>query len=458
MTAKEATEVAERARKFLGGTALSPDEVESLARALQGQKAFGLAQRVLERARDPKVMTLAPKLRKWAREQQAVSTYKDPDRPADSRFDEALRILTQDGVDLDNIRDQETLGIAGAIYKRRWEWGGMRADLERSLGFYIRGETEGPAGDYGYTGINAAFVLDLLAHLEDQERPSRPSEAAKRRREQALEIRTKLVAALPDLPQSPDDAWLLDKFWYWATLGEASFGLLDDGQATKWLARAAEVRGGVSDWERESTVRQLVWLLSFRSSEKKDSGEKALSSFLSSFPDLQESAASALKSLLQGKVGIALSGGGFRASLFHIGVLARLAELDVLRHVEVLSCVSGGSIIGAHYYLEVRHLLQTKTDAEVGPKDYVDIVERLERDFLAGVQRNLRMRIGANLLSSLKMLLVPGYSRTHRLGELYESDLYSRVPDGNGGAPRWLDELRVTRSLHRDRPRHRGAP
>ena len=42
-----------------------------------------------------------------------------------------------------------------------------------------------------------------------------------------------------------------------------------------------------------------------------------------------------------GKVGLALSGGGFRASLFHIGVLARLAECNVLRRVEVLSCVSG---------------------------------------------------------------------------------------------------------------------
>ena len=45
--------------------------------------------------------------------------------------------------------------------------------------------------------------------------------------------------------------------------------------------------------------------------------------------------------VLTGKVGLALSGGGFRASLFHIGVLAKLAELDVLRHVEVLSCVKG---------------------------------------------------------------------------------------------------------------------
>jgi predicted acylesterase/phospholipase RssA len=30
------------------------------------------------------------------------------------------------------------------------------------------------------------------------------------------------------------------------------------------------------------------------------------------------------------KLGLALSGGGFRASLFHIGVLARMAELDLL--------------------------------------------------------------------------------------------------------------------------------
>jgi predicted acylesterase/phospholipase RssA len=44
----------------------------------------------------------------------------------------------------------------------------------------------------------------------------------------------------------------------------------------------------------------------------------------------------AAMSFLLGKVGLALSGGGFRASLFHIGVLARLAELDVLRH-KVLS-------------------------------------------------------------------------------------------------------------------------
>jgi len=68
--------------------------------------------------------------------------------------------------------------------------------------------------------------------------------------------------------------------------------------------------------------------------------------------------ASALRTAeIAGKVGLALPGGEFRASFFHIGVLARLAELDFLRHVEVLSCVSGGSIVGAQYYLELRNLL-----------------------------------------------------------------------------------------------------
>src|SRR3970040_624926 len=62
------------------------------------------------------------------------------------------------------------------------------------------------------------------------------------------------------------------------------------------------------------------------------------------------------------KVGLALSGGGFRASLFHIGVLAQLADLGMLRRVEVISTVSGGSIIGALHYLYLRALLESKSD------------------------------------------------------------------------------------------------
>ena len=93
-------------------------------------------------------------------------------------------------------------------------------------------------------------------------------------------------------------------------------------------------------------------------------------------------------------------------------MLASLAELDVLPHVEVLSCVSGGSIIGAHYYLELRQLLADQARRPDRAEDYVDIVQRIERDFLAGVQRNIRTRVLAEWTTNLKMIFSAGYSRT----------------------------------------------
>jgi NTE family protein len=44
------------------------------------------------------------------------------------------------------------------------------------------------------------------------------------------------------------------------------------------------------------------------------------------------------------KIALALSGGGFRATVFHLGVLARLAEDNRLEDVNFLSTVSGGSL------------------------------------------------------------------------------------------------------------------
>ena len=44
-------------------------------------------------------------------------------------------------------------------------------------------------------------------------------------------------------------------------------------------------------------------------------------------------------------VGLCLSGGGYRAALFHLGALRRLDELGVLGQVRTISAVSGGAII-----------------------------------------------------------------------------------------------------------------
>jgi NTE family protein len=51
-------------------------------------------------------------------------------------------------------------------------------------------------------------------------------------------------------------------------------------------------------------------------------------------------------------IGIALSGGGFRAMLFHAGALARMNELGLLSRARRISSVSGGSITSG--YLAIR--------------------------------------------------------------------------------------------------------
>ena len=48
-------------------------------------------------------------------------------------------------------------------------------------------------------------------------------------------------------------------------------------------------------------------------------------------------------------VGLSLSGGGSRAMAFHLGCLRALRDLDLLRRVQVISSVSGGSVISAMY-------------------------------------------------------------------------------------------------------------
>lgn len=47
-------------------------------------------------------------------------------------------------------------------------------------------------------------------------------------------------------------------------------------------------------------------------------------------------------------IGLSLSGGGFRAALFHLGALRRLNELGILGSLNTISAVSGGSIIAGH--------------------------------------------------------------------------------------------------------------
>ena len=429
---------------ILAGAGIGVDELVKLVDRLKKERAFGLARKLLDRyAANPDVKQHPDlKFRLKFAQKRSLCTYKDPDLSADDRLSRALRIL-EEADPLEVSKDQETLGLAGAIHKRKWELDGSVSHLETSLAFYLRGFKQGVANDFGYTAINAAFVLELLAETAESGARSATvsSELAAERRQQAKEIREKIVEVLPELSAQANNTWLNKEWWFLVTLGEAYFGLEDYKGAGEWLQRASAL-SEVPDWEWETTARQMstvlrlqrkVWIQ--KGQLEKSEGERVLKAFLGdNF--------AALTSVMQGKMGLALSGGGFRASLYHIGVLARLAELDLLRGIEYLSCVSGGSIIGAHYYLEVRRLLQIKTDQQITRQDYIKIVQRVAVDFLAGVQRNIRTRIAAEWLTNLKMIFLPDYSRTRRAGELYESEIYSRVEDGEGGK-RWLNNLYV---------------
>jgi predicted acylesterase/phospholipase RssA len=461
-TPKKESDNVKAARSILRGQSLEPREMLELAKKLKDEKQFGFARRLLARARVEPSLSEDPKLRLKIHQQAAVATYKDPDLQADARLDRALDILRQSCEDINTTRNQETLGITGAIYKRKWELDNQKQQLERSLNYYLRGYAEGPANDQGYTGINAAFVLDLLAHQEEQEaRTARVvSEVAAKRRSEAKQIREEIVTQVGPLVDQPETDWLQGKWWFYSTVAEAHFGLGNYDEAISWLVRGkndAESRDTtVPPWEYESTGRQLAHLARIQdptsdavTGDASPQTKRALAALCGFFKKHE------VDSAYTGKFGLGLSGGGFRAALFHIGVLARLAELDVLHRLEVISCVSGGSIIGAHYYLELRKLLRTVPDEQITRQHYIDIVAKVRKDFVEGVQKNVRMRVAAEFTTNLKMIFWPGYTRTMRAGELYESEIFARVLDTKkdderlgdrkeSAEERWLNGLYVS--------------
>ena len=141
------------------------------------------------------------------------------------------------------------------------------------------------------------------------------------------------------------------------------------------------------------------------------------------------------------RLGLALSGGGFRASFFHIGVLARMAELNLLRDVESISTVSGGSIIGALYYLRLKELLENKPDAEIHQHHYVELVQQIEDEFTAAVKKNFSWYTFSSFFHNLKMMS-PSYSRSDRIGELYDELIYRPAWKGRN-APIMMHELKI---------------
>jgi predicted acylesterase/phospholipase RssA len=419
----------QKANDIRRGEEVKPAEGFAIAKELAKFQYFDAARRLAQHLLDTSNVDAENAVE--LRQKLALWTSKNPDAPDDTKHDQALEILdgikeTEGGANLDDSTDPETLGIAGGICKRKWIVTGRQAVLEQSLNFYEHGAEQGIGSDNGYTAINAAFVIDLLADVDSAAGTARKAEARsirERVRDTLLAIKTE-----PAWEGGPPREQLR---WFNETIAEAYFGLGDYSNATAYLKRAYE-GDEVEPWELETAARQFAWLARMQDPGATTSAEFDQSEAWNVLREVYGGdAVAGASSLFAGKVGLALSGGGFRASIFHIGVLAALAERDLLRHVEVLSCVSGGSILGAHYYLELRQLLQEKDDASITRDDYVKLVERVASDFLAGVQKNIRTRIGTDWIANVRMILQPGYTTTTRLSALYERHLFGRIKDDN---------------------------
>lgn len=74
-------------------------------------------------------------------------------------------------------------------------------------------------------------------------------------------------------------------------------------------------------------------------------------------------------------LGLALSGGGFRATLFHVGVIRFLRETDLLREVTHVASVSGGSIIAAHLVLNWDRYNGTDEEFEAAVDEIIRFVQ-----------------------------------------------------------------------------------
>jgi NTE family protein len=124
-------------------------------------------------------------------------------------------------------------------------------------------------------------------------------------------------------------------------------------------------------------------------------------------------------------IGLALSGGGFRASIFHMGVLRRLDELGILDKIDVISTVSGGSIVGAYYVLR---------------RSRGDSIKQIEAGFKKALKANVRLRglSGSWIFHPLQAAqsLVTRKSRTN-----ITSSEYDRLLFKDGGVTQRLSQL-----------------
>ena len=400
-----------------------PGRRAELAATLRDHEQFGYARRLLGRVRrdGPDSEEL--------RQQHALCTYKDMELAAARRLDRALQILTA-GERLEDSTSAETLGIAGAIYKRKWEVDAKRADLESARWCYERGFGQVDDPERWYPGINAAFVSDQLAALAKQGLGG--SDEAAGLRANADRIRADIVKDL----KGGDGGWAD------ATLGEAHFGLERFDDARQHLARTGEATNEI--WRRESTAMQVAALAQLRGF---DPGE----------------AARALGALVGGHVGAidraTTARWGWRCPAAASGRRCFTSGFSP-GSPKATSCATSRCCRASP---EARSSAPTTTSSCVGccsPRKTTRSTTRTtsrswsssSRSSSTACSRNLRGRLSADVGDNWRMLS-SRYSRTDRAAELFQQMFFSQVPNDardDPATPWHMTDLPITPGGRKD--------
>ena len=125
------------------------------------------------------------------------------------------------------------------------------------------------------------------------------------------------------------------------------------------------------------------------------------------------------------RIGLALSGGGFRATLYHLGVVRFLRDAGLLEYVSHVTCVSGGSVLGAHLVMNWDRYCGEAEQFDEAAQEILDFVSldvrnRILRRYpwlvAAAVWRRLLLRRSSRLLTRTGLL--ERYYQRHLFGDV----------------------------------------
>lgn len=121
------------------------------------------------------------------------------------------------------------------------------------------------------------------------------------------------------------------------------------------------------------------------------------------------------------RIGLALSGGGFRATLYHLGVIRYLRDNGVLDMLTDIASVSGGSILGAHLVLNWNRY--NGTDAQF---DEVarELIRFIQFDVRNHIVRRLPLTMPLRMAAGLVGKDLPGFSANSLLEGYYREFLF----------------------------------